>query len=521
MKHMKRLVYLLLALTLCVKGHSAEQPEERLLLDEFVVKDVKWCETSLDNVHYIMTSGKPVKVQVYLKGRKINLRLKNENAKDVTYYIRCNGFVHPENEPVGREIVDAEYTYTKTLAAGEENIYTIGHRSMIPVIAHGGVPGYCKDLPKAYRDMLYAGFDVSIWSGNTAESVKLLKEVQKKGIKLVVGGGKSINDYKMIADSTKKYRQAVYGYYVGDEPFLKKNDKYKNHATISDLRPRAKAISDVDPDAHIRICLNPIYGPENINPDGTYNNQKYAEYIDSCVTRLGLKTIAFDNYSIIWSKGNEVFRRQWFDNLEIIRSQSQKHNIPFCGYVLSAQHLCYTVPTLGTMRLQMYANLVYGAKSIAYYTYWHRWLPGEGSYVAPIDSFGQRRVELYNVVNRVNEELARISPLFAEGTIKQVFHINGASSNVLVKPFTSDNLPKNIKSLSIEGKKSAIASIITKGDSSYLAIVNKDFRNPIKLRIKGKKKLYHVSKVNLKNETITKGNYTIAPGDIIIFNFSQ
>ena len=92
---MKRLVYLILVLA-CVKGYSAEGPEESIMLDEFVVKNVDWCETRLDNVHYIMTTGGPVKVQVYLEGRKINLRLKNENPRELIYYIRCNGFVHPQ-----------------------------------------------------------------------------------------------------------------------------------------------------------------------------------------------------------------------------------------------------------------------------------------------------------------------------------------------------------------------------------------------------------------------------------------
>ena len=85
---------------------------------------------------------------------------------------------------------------------------------------------------------------------------------------------------------------------------------------------------------------------------------------------------------------------------------------------------------------------------------------------------------------------------------------------------TEDRLPKNIESLSIDGNKSAIASIITKGDSTYLVIVNKDFRNPITLHIKGNKKLHHVSKLNLKNEEITSDHYIVEAGDVIIFNLS-
>ncbi|UKK52980.1 hypothetical protein [Prevotella sp. E2-28] len=514
---------------------TLELPDDCILLEEFYVKNVCWCGTKLDNVHYIITSDElPLKVCTYLEGRKINLILINENNKSVRFNLICNGFVHPYEDPVGKEKVDSDYTYTKTLAQGESEKYTIGHRSMIPIIGHGGVPEETKDLGKAYLDMLYSGFDVSTCHSCHTDSInKMLCAAKDKGLKLIIGHGyQNPSWYSDLVNNTQNNKNSIYGYYIGDEPFLEKDNNHPNHATIENLVPKANEIRCADSNANIHICLNPIYWSvmkvydNNKNHIG-YNNQLYSDYIDSCIKRLELSNIAFDNYSISTnSNGKRVIKCQWFDNLEIIRSQSLKHNIPFRGYILSSQHLYYLMPTLGTMRLQMYANLAYGAKSIAYYTYWHRWLPGEGSYVAPIDSFGQRRAELYNVVNRVNEEMARISPLFAEGTVKRVFHINGASSNKLVRNLTQDHLPDNIESLSIErdasvDSASAIASIITKGDSSFLAIVNKDFDNPIKLHIKGNKYLYHVSKLDLKNEAITTGDYTIDAGDIIIFNLTQ
>ena len=512
-------------------------PDDYILLEEFYVKNVCRCGTKLDNVYYITTSDDlPLKVYTYLEGRKINLILINENQKSVRFNLVCNGFVHPYDDPVGKEKVDSEYTYSKTLAQGESEKFTIGHRSMIPIIGHGGVPGNIDlgnglKMEKAYLGMLYAGFDVSICDAGKNTSKNMLKRAMKKGMKLVIGGGKTVS-YSALVDSVRDLKSSIYAYYIGDEPFLQYNSQYPNHTTIDSLAPIADSIRQIDSKANIRVCLNPIYGPETIKEDKTYDNQMYSDYIDSCVLKLGLKTIAFDNYSIIKYQGDEVLRRQWFDNLEIIRSKSIKYGIPFCGYVLSAKHLDYLTPTLGKMRLQMYANLAYGAKSIAYYTYWHRWLSGEGAYVAPIDSFGQRRAELYDTVNRVNEEMARISPLFAEGTVKRVFHMKGKSakptdelapSNTLVKELDQNHLPDNISSLSIEDDKNAgaIASIITKGDSSFLAIVNKDFRNPIKLHITGNKYLYHVSKLNLKNEAITTGDYTIDAGDILIFNLTQ
>ena len=134
-------------------GYSAEQLNDRVQLDEFVVKGVNWLYTKLDNVHYINTSGAPLRVNVFLEGRKINLELTNENTQNVDFSLVCNGFVHPLNEPVGKATVDSEYTYTRTLGPKESYVYTIGHKSMIPIIGHGGVPGNIKDnasTAKAY-----------------------------------------------------------------------------------------------------------------------------------------------------------------------------------------------------------------------------------------------------------------------------------------------------------------------------------------------------------------------------------
>ena len=516
-----------------LQGLSAEQSNHRIRVDEFIVNGTSQCDSILDNVHHIYTIGNnSLQGIVYLEGKTINLKLINKNRRYVRYYLKGNGFIHPYNEPVGHEKVDSIYTFSARLAPGDSAVYTIGHRSMIPVIAHGGVPAEMNDteaIAKAYLDMLYAGFDVSTClSTNINNYNNKLRIAETKGLQLIVGErGQSYNWYRSLVNESGAYKSAIYGYYIGDEPFLEHD--LNNHATIDDLIPRVNAIHSVDSLAMIRICLNPIYWGAMYVKDGhgnliCYNNKKYSDYIDTCINKLKLKIIAFDNYSVSTKTLNgdsiRVLKRQWYDNLEIIRSQSIKHNIPFCGYVLSAKHSTYLLPTIGTMRLQMYANLAYGAKSIAYYTYWHRWLRNEGSYYAPIDTLGNRHKDLYYVLNRVNEEMARVSPLFAEGTVKQVYHINEASSNTLVKFLTSEHLPENIDSLVFEGKKGAIASIITKGDSTFLVIVNKDFEDSARLHIKGNRYLYHVSKLNLNNEVITTGDYVIDPGDIIIFNLT-
>lgn len=516
-------------------GFSAEQPNHRIRVDEFIVNGLTQCDSLVDNVHRIYTIGNiSLHGIVYLEGKKINLNMINNNGIDVSYVLYGNGFVHPYNESVGKEYVDSIYAYVGTLSPGDSAVYTIGHRSMIPLIGHGGVPAEMNDtvaVAKAYLDMLYAGFDVSTCLSNDINIFyDKLRIAETKGLQLIIGErGHVSNWYSSLADETSAYKSAIYGFYIGDEPFLEHDAS--SHATIDDLVPRVNAIHSVDSSALIRICLNPIYWRAMYDTDDqgrllSYNIKRYDDYIDICVNKLKLKNIVFDNYSVstgtdpVTGEPKRVLKRQWFDNLEIIRSQSIKHNIPFCGYVLSAKHSTYLLPTIGTMRLQMYANLAYGAKSIAYYTYWHRWLRNEGPYYAPIDTLGNRHKDLYYTLNRVNEEMARVSPLFAEGTVKRVYHINEASSNTLVKYLSSEHLPDNIDSLVFEGNKGAIASIITKGDSTFLVIVNKDFEDSARLHIKGNKYLYHVSKLNLRNEVITTGDYDIDPGDIIIFNLT-
>lgn len=530
---MKKILLLLLFFA-SLRSFSIEQPNRRMQIDEIIVNDTILCDSILDNVHRIYTTdNNSLQGIVFLEGKKINLKLVNNNRRNVRYYLIGNGFVHPFNEPFGKAKVDSIYTYDGTLAPGDSALYTIGHRSMIPVIAHGGVPADMNDsvaVAKAYLDMLYAGFDVSTCLSNDINSFNdKLRIAETKGLQLIIGEkDHTSNWYSNLVNSTATYKSAIYGYYIGDEPFLEHDSS--SHATIDDLVPMVNTILSVDSSAMIRICLNPIYWPAMCVYEGghmiCYNEKKYSDYIDSCIHKLKLKNITFDNYSIstttdpITGDSIRVLKRQWFDNLEIIRSHCIKHHIPFCGYVLSAKHLTYLLPTIGTMRLQMYANLAYGAKSIAYYTYWHRNLMNELPYYAPVDSSGNRRKDLYYTLNRVNEEMARVSPLFAEGTVKRVYHINEASSNTQVKFLTSEHLPDNVDSLVFSGNKGAIASIITKGDSTFFVIVNKDFNQPAHLHIKGNKYLYHVSKLNLSNEAITTGDYVIDPGDIIIFNLT-
>ena len=76
--------------------------------------------------------------------------------------------------------------------------------------------------------------------------------------------------------------------------------------------------------------------------------------------------VSFDNYPVT----NEGVRQLWYENLMIIAEESEKAGLPFWAFAMSVPHWNYPVPTLASLRMQMYTNLAYGAQGLQYFTYW-------------------------------------------------------------------------------------------------------------------------------------------------------
>src|SRR5947209_288135 len=80
---------------------------------------------------------------------------------------------------------------------------------------------------------------------------------------------------------------------------------------------------------------------------------------------------------------------------EEMGAAARKYHLPFWNIVLSVGHFSYREPTAADFKFQVYSSLAYGAKGIAYFTYF---APAVGNYrMAPIDQFGNETANWQNM----------------------------------------------------------------------------------------------------------------------------
>ncbi len=371
-------------------------------------------------------------------------------------------------------------------------------KAEIPILAYGGIPDSYSNSQR-YKEFKEAGFDICIESYGGIplnRLVKKLNDAQSANIKLILAS----NLFKTApqeAISQLKGHPALYGYYLYDEP------KPTDLEMIANVHKSIRRIDTVTP---CYMNLLPDYGPQSRQNHGITSYQDYIRQASS----LGLQQLSFDHYPITTTG----IRKTWFENLEIIRDESVRTKKPFWAFVLCTPHYIYPQPTLGSLRLQIYSNLAYGAKGIQYFTYWTPAPYGNYDFHdGPIDRDGKKTVT-YSLVKEMNAELRSILPLFDNSEVLSVGHLLDIPEGCQ----RATTLPKKVTRLKVKGKCGALVSILRNDGHDYLAVVNKDFENPLQLQIKVSKSVVRITK-ELKEEAV-KTAYTIQEGDIMLFRLT-
>ena len=225
---------------------------------------------------------------------------------------------------------------------------------------------------------------------------------------------------------------------------------------------------------------------------------------------------------------------RWYENLEFFAAKYKTEGRPFRAFTLTTSYLAYSedsgqptlndfyqlyqtyrpekvfvhdIPTLGELRLQVYANLAYGAQGIEYWSF-----RGFGS---PLDAQGKRTV-VYDRLREVSREIQTLFGLFLGAKVVSVGH-TGANIPNGTRRFSK--LPTPIKLLETVGE-GALVSVLENGKDSFLVIVNRDFKNSMKLIIDTDES---VNKI-LKDGTIIRANEyanatEVEPGDVAIYTY--
>ncbi len=376
-------------------------------------------------------------------------------------------------------------------------------QKFFPIIAFQGIPENVNEASH-FKKLKDAGFNVNLnMYSSSQEAVRALELGQKMNVKMIV----SIPEIKSNPEEAVeilKNHPSFLGYYIEDEP---------NTSRFEFLSGIVDRLEKSDNQHFKYINLFPNYATnENLQASS------YTDYVEQYLSKVKVNLVSFDHYSIV----NNTVRPGFYENLEIIRSQSKKFNKPFWGFACTAIHFEYRQPTLASLKLQQFGNILYGAQGIQYYTYWTvnnlHWKQNNYSY-AIVDESGNP-TPTYDIVGKVNHQIQKLSWIFSGAKSDAVYHIGSELPTGTTK---LTFIPKHFKFFSSFGKNALIA-LMSNGKNKFLIVQNKSLNNNLNFEYQLKmplKKIDNNSGQAKKLSVLKKYNDTILPGDILIFTYGK
>jgi hypothetical protein len=207
---------------------------------------------------------------------------------------------------------------------------------------------------------------------------------------------------EIVADYAQ--HAALYGYYLQDEP------GYELFRALGEVSREFEA---QDP-AHLPyINLFPTYAsPQQL---GT---PTYADHLEKYLSIVQPRVLSYDHYCLM-KDGTD--RRDYFENLALIREYGLRHGTPPWNIILSLPHLGYRDPSADEMRWQVYTSLAYGMKGLMYFTYWTHPDWEKVGEIAIVDSQG-KPARLYPIVQQLNGEIRTLGKVLLGLTSTGVYH---------------------------------------------------------------------------------------------------
>ena len=387
---------------------------------------------------------------------------------------------------------------------------------VIPVMSWGGIAQ--KEVSvESYKKLKDVGVNIDIAFFSNADAIaQALDAAGKAGVKLMITCPELKTDPEKTANRFKSHA-ALEGYYLGDEPGKPAFQE------LADLQQRLKT---ADPKHYSFVNLYP-----NINSNKSkFGTKDYGEYISTFDKLFPAPFISFDFYPVV----DGGLHPRWFENLEFFAAKYRTEGRPFWAFALTTSYLAYSddavqpslndfyqlyktynpektfvhdIPTLASLRLQIYADLAYGAQGIEYWSF-----RGFGS---PLDAQGKRTV-VYDRLQKVSNEIQQLSGVFLGAKVVSVAQ---TGLNIPNETKRLSELPAPIHLLETVGE-GAVVSVLENGKNTFLVIVNRDFKNSMKLIISTDDTVKKVLKDGTLIPATEYANATeVEPGDVAIYSF--
>ena len=249
---------------------------------------------------------------------------------------------------------------------------------MALTIALAAVPSQC--APNDGR-FVQDRFVISFWVDPPANQITdaRYKEIADAGFTMVHGafGPQTVADMKKQIALCKKYGMgvivrgdltsakdlpddpAVWGYHLVDEP---------GTSGIPAAKAKVDELHKLKPGKLTYINLLPDYAPLSALGAKSYN-----EYVERFANEAGLDVLSMDFYPIMTptQDGRDGYCR----NLEVMRENSVKYNVPHWNFFNTMPYGPHNDPTESHLRWQVMTSLAYGSKGVLYFCYW---TPGDG-----------------------------------------------------------------------------------------------------------------------------------------------
>lgn len=323
-----------------------------------------------------------------------------------------------------------------------------------------------------YARMAAAGFTLAIGphQPDTALNMKCLDMAQKYGMRLLVKDARIHPDPQTDADKRAldamiaEYRDhpAMYGFYIRDEP---NPEAYRKLVEVHGY------LAEKDPKHLPYINLFPNYGgPHQIEFDD------YDGYIADFVKTVKPLMLSWDHYWLLKDGRN---RDNWFANLEIVRRDALKADIPMWVIIQALEDATrYRRPTLNQMYWQVNTSLAYGAKSIWYFPYWSAGevsKPEEWHYLGVVLPDGKPGPQ-YEAAREINPKLKALGQAMMELKSVSVTHLSEVP--LRAKGFEPDDLIARAL-----GNRIVIGRFTDKQGKPVLMLVNRDWNEPSPVRL--------------------------------------
>ncbi len=315
-------------------------------------------------------------------------------------------------------------------------------------------------LEDHFRDMAEARFNLVLSSdseANTLKELPLLRRYDLRALFFQPGPG--------VIDDPH-----VWGQFIKDEP---------SATEFAQLKRQTEAFKGAHPGKPACINLFPNYASAQQMGVPTYD-----EYVRRFVQVVKPEVLCMDHYPR-FAPGSDG-RDGYCANLSTMRTYALQAGIPFWNFFNVMPFGPHTDPTVGQLRWQIYASLVYGAKGVLYFCYY----TPEGAIFtrggAIIDRNGHK-TRHYQQAKEINTQLQNLGPTLMQLTSTGVHRVKGADSGEglkgtligkIVNAYSPD-VPLDLQVGAFEHKDGRKAVLVQNYRFAYTAWMTITFDRPV------------------------------------------